>query len=385
MYLTERLIGVTIYASLLFMVCYLLYRSRPNDIKYILAFYLLCICGIAFLYIPAAEADLYRLIEYMFNYAALSRDDFRVALFNPTESGAPASMIYLRAIGLTGIAGLLAGLTTLIVFGNIFYIIYNFSKNLPSPNKAIAFTLFVIMSNGIYMQTVSGIRNMLAFSILAKCFYDEIQNDKDVWKNAIWYTLACLLHPAAIGAVLIRLVVLIHDKFSRGMIRSLIITTLTLSLIAYLILYFGGAAYFDSAFEKIASYTSEIGYTYFWNNLIAVLTILFIAINYKLYKISNKRPYDSKISSLIKLSYMLTVMCLIFMFEHTIFVRFTALNLIIMIPVIMSNISSITSSTGKAMHSHNFLIRLSFYIPIIVFCISVTRGALSSLKFFIID
>ncbi len=165
MFLTERLIGILTYVTFLFISIYLISRAQRRRLGFLLLMYLIGISIMAFLYVPAVEADLYRLLGYMSDRASLSGADFSIAL---AESTIPATLIYLRAIGTIGVDGLLAGITTLIVFGNIFYIIYDYSKREKLSNKAVAWVLLTVMSTGIYMQTLGGIRTMLAFSIVAK-------------------------------------------------------------------------------------------------------------------------------------------------------------------------------------------------------------------------
>jgi len=73
----------------------------------------------------------------------------------------------------------------------------------------------------------------------------------------------------------------------------------------------------------------------------------------------------------------------LFISEISIFERFTQLNLIIMIPVIMSNLSNCMNTTDRN-RLVSFAYRLLVFIPIIVFIISASRGSLCSLKFFVI-
>jgi len=380
MFLAERLFGVTLYVSTLLIICYLITRAQPRSIGFLMANYLLCISVMAFFYVPAIEADLYRLTEYMRDYVAMSPSDFSVALY---DSDTPASMMYLKLIGHTGISGLLAAVTTFIVFGNIFYIIYNYYKKSRLSNKVVAFSIFTVMSTGIYMQTVSGIRNMLAFSILARCFYDEICNGKRPWKNIVWYLLACLIHPAGLVAVLLRIIALVQDKISERRVRALITTIISLAVIVYFVISFGGAVYLENAIDKLSSYTSEVSYTYFWDNLITVITLVFIIVNYRIYRNYRNDIGDASLGSLIKLSYVMLIFSLVFLIEHTIFVRFTQFNLIIMLPVVMGNINFLIRKSKK-FRPNVLMYKTLLYLPIVVLVISASRGALSSLKFFLL-
>ena len=333
----------------------------------------------AFLYVPAIEADLYRLTEYMFNYAILPLDEFILLL---SESNTPASMLYFRIIGTTGIAGLLAGVTALIVFSNIFYIIYDYAKKTGASTRAVAFSIFITMSTGIYMQTISGIRNMLAFSILARCFYEETINKKSIIKNIVWYILACLIHPAAIAAVAIRLIVLIWDRIRGGQVRSLLATIVSLTLAAFLSHYFGLSAYLDGAIFKLDTYTDNEIYSYFWDNVITYLMIIFLLVSHWAHRKYQSHAVRKKYIQLVRLSYALMVFSLIFSFEHTIFIRFTQLSLMITLPLIVLNTSLLLNSAEKYGFNKTVLSRLFFYTPFLILVISITRGALSSLKFF---
>lgn len=365
------------------MVCYLLYRFKPNNIKIILTFYLLCICVIAFLYVPAVEADLYRLIEFMNNYASLPFEDFRALILDKENAATPLSLIYLRIIGLTGVVGLLAATTTFIVFSNIFYIIYDYCKRLYSPNRVVAFSVFVVMGTGMYMWTISGIRSALAFTIIARCIYDEVCNEKKTRNNIIWYIVSCLIHPAAIALVIIRIISIMHAKLSSKNIRPLLATFIYLIIGSIALFYFGGTDYLTSALNLFTKYTAETGYTYFWDNVITILILIFIFVNYWIfYRLKNNidKPH---LEILMKLSYLLTFICIIFYFEISIFTRFTLFNLVIMLPVIMSNYSNVINPAVKT-KSMGLAYRLSLVLPVLIFIIYMSRGSLSSLKFFIL-
>lgn len=379
MFVIERLIGISIYVFTLLAICYLIVRSQPRYTKRLMILYLACICAMAFLYVPAIEADLYRLTEYMFNYAILPLDEFILLL---SESNTPASMLYFRIIGTTGIAGLLAGVTALIVFSNIFYIIYDYAKKTGASTRAVAFSIFITMSTGIYMQTISGIRNMLAFSILARCFYEETINKKSIIKNIVWYILACLIHPAAIAAVAIRLIVLVWDKIRGGQARSLLATIVSLTLAAFLSHYLGLSAYLDGAIFKLDTYTDNEIYSYFWDNVITYLMITFLLVSQWAHRKYQSHAIRKKYIQLVRLSYALMVFSLIFSFEHTIFVRFAQINLIVSLPIIINSATLLLQVTKKTGLTTSILHKMFWYTPPVILIISVTRGALSSLKFF---
>ena len=80
MFLAERLVGISVYLTLLIGAYYLISRLQFKQVKYMLFIYLMAISVVAFLYVPAAEADLYRLTQYMFEYASYSQEGFYATL-----------------------------------------------------------------------------------------------------------------------------------------------------------------------------------------------------------------------------------------------------------------------------------------------------------------
>lgn len=376
MFLVERLVGVLTYVSVIVAVYWYISRTRSlSKRKIAMMLYLVSISIMAYFYVPYITADVYRLIEYMNTYAAMPVSEFISAI---SESGIPATLLYYRLIGSLDNPGLLSAITTFIVFSNIFYIIYNYSKNHKSNSKSVAVSLLTIMSTGIYMQTVGNIRTMLAFSIIARCFYDETVNEKKLYKNTIWYLIACLIHPVAIVAVMLRLGVYVWSNIYRRKTRAILLSVISLPIVAYFALRFGGERFLDTISEKAYDYINVVEYSYVWDTVITILTLGLIFISYRIYKHFSQN--EKGLSFVIEFSWVLSITALVLFFEHASFVRFTQLNLIIMIPVIIFNISKITSSNPERITK--ILYRLYGFIVIAIFFISATRGALSSLKFF---
>lgn len=379
MYLTERLIGVGVYTTLMLATMYVTARSQRRFMGLMLTIYLLLISIMAFLYVPAVEADLYRLLEYMDDYASMSWPEFQSLLISSTT---PVTALYYRIIGSMGAPGLLAGITTLLVFTNIFYIVYDYFVRNKATQGSVSVAIMAIMSSGVYMQTVGNIRTMLAFSIIARCFYSETQNKKSFYRNITWYLIACLIHPAAIVALTIRIGALLWNKLTSRQIRSLVVLLLVTTAGLYAVSIFGVEA-INNVIEKADEYTNEIGYTYIWDNVISLIIIGFITIQYGLYRL--RKVPDLAMRSLIQFSFILILFALTFFFEHATFVRFTQLNLFIVIPLVISNCSAYSKGLIPDYHlkKYRILVRASLSLLALMLVVSVTRGALSSLKFFI--
>lgn len=378
MFPLERLIGISIYVSLLLLVCYLIIRLKKENRRGLLTIYLFGITLMAFFYVPAVEADLYRHIEAMLEITQLDYDELTELVL---ASGSPLSIVYMKLIGSLGVIGLLSAITTFIVFGNIFHIVHNVSSKINASKKAVATALLLIMSTGIFMQTVSGIRNMLAFSIIARCFYDEVFNKKRAVLNVPWYIVACLIHPSAIAAVAIRLISYIYTTNGFKRARTILITALTGLAVGYLFIRMNGIQYIENAIIKLQLYITSVSYSYGWDTLIAIITLAILLINYKLHRNSESAKLNTGFKATLQFSYLLTAFSVIFILEHTIFVRFLQLSLIVMIPIILHNISLYANLRSR--DRLEWLFRLQFYFIFLILIVSASRGALSSLKFFI--
>lgn len=376
---------MSLYVSVLLIVCYLLVRFRSEHSRMLMSFYLIVISVMAFLYTPDFTADLYRLLEYMGVYASKTNDEFLQSL---AASNTPVTLIYYRFIGSFELPGLLAGITTFLVFLNIFYILFDYAKRLKLKlsKKALALTLFTVMSTGIYMQTVGGIRTMLAFSIIARCFYDESVNGKRGYVRLLWYVLACLIHPAAIVAVGIRFFAFVWGQARDGKTRSLLSIAACLPIGAYLAYKLGGGLLIESVLTKAEGYIQGNPYNYIWDNILTILTIGLILINYRLYSyFKGLGQVDEKLKYMVRFSWMLTIFALLLSFEHATFVRFTQLNLIVIIPLLITNYTILQSTKNKLPRLAIAYGRLMLLTAIAMLIISASRGALSSLKFFVIN
>ena len=62
MYLYERIIGISVYVVITFIMILAIYKSDKSKLKKILTIYLFFLCILAFFYIPSKTDDLYRYI-----------------------------------------------------------------------------------------------------------------------------------------------------------------------------------------------------------------------------------------------------------------------------------------------------------------------------------
>ena len=356
MYLIERIIGQLCYCLCLIIIFIKIYNGNYKSLKKVLRTYIILLAIMAFLFVPPQGADLYgsKDIIYLFKNSILN---------SPT----PIAILYYYLFGKIGINGLLPCITSIIVYSNLFYIIYDYSKNNNIDKKAIATSIFFIMSCGFFMEVISGIRTMLAFSILARCFYNEMYNNKKFIGNIMYYIISIFIHSSAVGILLIRFVYYFIYENKRKIITKFFY------LIVIIIFYIIFKKYILMSLDKFESYTQEGGYFWIWE-LIKILIMNFSMIIMLLKEENNKRIYLNLI--IITFS---TIM--IILGEFNTFLRFSYFSVFIIMPIALKYFSNFYS---KQKESNYEKINIMLLLSLIMLLLSCSRGNLSSLKFFIL-
>lgn len=158
-------------------------------------------------------------------------------------------------------------------FGNVFHMMKCESKRENVNSDSVAVTLLFVMSTGVFLEVISGVRCMLALSIVIRCAYDEMRMQKGVVRHIPLYIVAVLLHTAATPLIAIRFMCMIFEKK-----RNTILTFLNVIFVALcaLMAVALGSDYIDAAFDKAMSYTSHNVYSYVWEYLIAGIGFVLI-------------------------------------------------------------------------------------------------------------
>ena len=376
MYLIERLVGLTVYVATLLFFCIILENKKNIKINKVLFIYTLVLSVIAFFFKPVSGNDLYRLNEIMDIYI---QNNFNEIIEYAKNSTTPITVLYMYFIGKTGIIGLLPAITTFITYSNIFYVLKNSIKKYNLNNKRASIILFFLMSGGIFFETISGIRTLLAFSIIGRCIYDEFVENKKFFKNIILYVIACLIHPVAIALLIIRGVYFIIKTSKTLTIK---VFNIVVVIIFFGILYKYGYVYVNSMIVKINEYVISGSFSYFWEYIIGILTMFVIIKIQIFYKKNLKRNNKNNINDLYKFSILLDFIIIIFSFEYNIYHRFILLNTIISIPIFVSAFAYIDDSSKKKQHIN--ALNYVFYMNILILFLECARGNLTSLKFFIL-
>lgn len=364
MFLLSRLIGISCYCLILLIMCFLISNSNIK-IKKILKIYVVILTIMAFFFKPASSADLSRLI----------RESQFLANFNLTEllnyiknTSTPLSNLYLYIFGKIGIYGLLPAVSTFIVFSNLFYVVDDYSSKKKFSNKTIAVIVLFLMSTGFYMETISNIRDMVAYSILIRCFYNEFYNGKSISKNLVYYIISILFHASSLLFVTLRFIYLIMSSNSVKVVKKVIYIVI---IILFSLLF---KDYIEKAFLKFLYYSDENNNTYFyiWEYIktwIEFFMCSIIILQCKLNKINYNKIYIYNVYIML--------FSLLIMKEYNMFLRFNYFNVFMIMPIAMENIE-----INNIYYKKSDFSKIIIVISLVMLLLSCSRGDLSSLKFF---
>lgn len=378
MYIYERLFGVILYAYMLVLMSVIIAKSKRIYLGKILFIYTIILSIMAYFYVPGTSADLYRVFAIMNNWKFIDISEFIELAFRTTT---PFANIYIYLISIIGNNHLLPAVTAFIYYSNVFYILKKYSHKYNISAYTTSVVLFFIMSSISFIGVISGIRNQLAFSIIAVCIYRDTIENKLIIKNLPFYIIASLMHNAAFALVLIRFAFLTYQKSNLKYKKALFIL---INVIVVFLLFRYGITYWQAMIDKSYNYLSGESYRDLWGYIIGallVLTITFIHINVKK-TIHNKKNNMGQVN-MYYFSRVLLIICVIFSFEYNIFARFSLFTLIISIPWILEYCDSSLSNDKLSVNKYsNIRIKLIF-ISIVILGVASTRGSLSALKFFI--
>ena len=326
MYLTERIIGIITYMIIMLIIIFLIYKSKSKKkLKHYLIIYWFLLAIMAFFYIPAESADLYRLFDVLHKYSQYGLEDLFSAM---GEVNVPSQCLYFWIIGKIGIDGLLPAITSMIFFGNVFYIVYKCACKYELDNKNVAISLLLFMEMGKFLEVVSGIRSLMAFSIIALCVYKEIIENKKIYKNIVLYIFAAFMHPAAMILTLIRFLLLLLQKENNTVKK---IFNIFLGIILLFVAYKFAGNIIESATNKAESYMGHKAYSYIWEYLISWAYVIFST--FSIIKYNKVLQKQREIKNIKMFVLIFNIIIVLLCFEYSIFTRFQTFSSILFIPV----------------------------------------------------
>ena len=364
MFLTARLFGISTYIFVMIVFLLLIKYTKQSQIKNILFFYLISLCVISYFYVPYITTDLFRHNITAKRLAELDWYEFWYIVKN-SISGI-FTLFYFRYF-----SNYLATVTCFIVYGIIFYIIYNSKIKVNAKTGIVIVVLLWIMTNDFYLISITNIRSYIAVVFVSICIYREIFEHKFGPTNIILYLCAIETHSIGIVLVAFRFIAYL---FMKG---QLTIWKMMLFPIIIAIVIFGASFYLpllDSSVNKFESYYENNPYNYIWERIIFIIQtivqiyILLKAYKYKIFKEDKFVYYKSAVT--------MAVIVLIICNLHVVFMqRWIIFSAILEIPILIRILQKEYELNRKNMR--NFMITTS----LITFAFVCSRGNLCSLKF----
>ena len=341
----ERLISCMVYLFfLLFYFSKIKNSKSHNKIKKYLNYYLVILTIMGFLFIPDPSKDLYRWLTLSEGWKNLPIKDFITDV--AFASSTPIAYIYIYLARLTNINGILPAFCSFIFHYNIFSIIKKTSEKYHYSGKAIAISLLFFMCMGRLLEAISGVRSMVAVSILANCFVTELIKGRFLVRTIILEIIACMIHPLAIAVYALRLLFVSIQKDSRPLVRVATIITTIILIIAFIKF---GPSYLTATVDKADSYLSFKHYTYIWEYMIAAAMWVFC---FKIISSVRKKISEGKdyfLRNLLTLSSLFLFATLLCVIQYSMFHRLVSFTCMIVLPLVPYCYDRINSKFSKNM------------------------------------
>lgn len=377
MFLLERMIGICIFFVILIIVSNLISKClNIKETKKILMLYIFILSVLGYFFCPYKSADLYY-IKNLINTNLINKN-FRDIFVMFQDLGYQLYYIYYWIFGKLGNTNLLPAVTAMFFYSNIFYILYKSCDKFGLSPKTMSRTLLFFMAGGQFLEVISGIKSMFAFSVVALCCYKEFFENKSFLFNLPLYLFAALMHDAALVAVGIRFVYLIFQKEDRIIYK---IGHYIIFGIFLLFTFKYGKEIIISASSKGQHYINAGAYSNIWEYVIAIICDCFML--YSICLVNNVMKNDlnlkEKMSTYVKYVVMVLMIDICFVFEYSIFHRYRSFTMMIIIPIIALLFEKTYRKEYSFLKKYYLIFQIYFMLTM---GIALSRGNLASLKFF---
>lgn len=373
MYLTARLIALSIYCAILVGFCISI--SKIKYTRFQLFLYVLVLATMGFFYVPDISSDLYRI-----------RDLLPIYLHFPWStliSGeTPVANVYYHLVSHLGDGRWLPAITAFLTYSFCFTILYQSTKKYNLSRGMVALILFFFMSRGLLMMTIANIRTMLSLSILAYCIYKETVEKKSLITYFPLLLLAALTHSATMANTMIYLsFYILYGIRSRNLLSNLIQ--------GFMFVVGGGfflVTYIQRAFLRGQGYLSSsqegTGFFYIWEFAFSI-TLLLFTLAIIIYFLTSKSVHQAQkdtsgkklISYIVYLACINLLMCFV---EFNIAYRTSWLVAILDMPLL----AILFGNSGLPRRKWVLLKYIVFIFSWVLLVAVCARGDLCSLKFF---
>ena len=376
MFLFERVFGIGTYMLVLILVCFLLAKTKLSC-KFILRFYLLCLCGMAFFYKPYITADLYRIFEQM-DYFSLMEFDFFWNNF-ALESSAPVSRLLYWIFGRTGCNALLPTFSALLCYSLIFYVVKKTKQLYNISNQTVATVIFFIMTTSMYLSVIGGIRMMIALSMLTFSYFRLTVEKKIKIVDLLFVVASIFIH--TMSFVVIGIIVLALLFASNSSVLKKVGYALSIGLVSgVFVVRFSNTV--QGLFEIFLDYVLGDKHSDPWEYLMGIFIIVILLLVFSEFRVIRRTDELLGINRYNIAAILCVVIAMCFCFEFSIFYRFGGhLAVIFSIPSMMISIEK-TEGQSSVFFKGIDLRSLVILLSCVIMAVSCTRGSLCSLKFF---
>ena len=378
MFLFEIIIAIFIFSFFLIFFTINIARAKSmKSVKRLFIGYIFVLVLMGYFYIPITNADLYRingLINNSYKYM-----DFHQILILMTSSRNAIGVLYFWIFGVIGNLKLLPAVTAALFYSNIFYIIYKSSIKYNFSTKTISRIVLFFMAGGQFFEVVSGIRTMLAFSIIALCCYKEFFENKSFILNLPFYIIAVFVHDAAFILFVIRVIYIFLQPEKN--IKKRIINIILCVIVMLLGVYFAQDLIARTIYHG-SRYVNGDVYFYLSEYIFAIFCIIFmyysILIFYKFKKMNKVNSLEMK--GFVNFVTLLLIFDTMFYFEYTIFHRYRTFIMMLILPIIGFLLES--SKEDKTGILKNYIRNFQLFF-LVTYISTISKGNITGLKFFI--
>lgn len=182
----------------------------PKHITFVLdLLFILALCFMSYRVWPGLGSDLERYFQIMDITRGTS---FHEALLYGFYRTTVITNIFMWFVARIGDNHLLPLLSTIIVIGNIFYLIYLEQKRTTLLQSAKFSYLLIVFSVVTLMAITTGIRHAWMISLYAIAVYRDFMLNKKDFTTVILYIAACMIHTSALVFILVRFLALLKGN-----------------------------------------------------------------------------------------------------------------------------------------------------------------------------
>lgn len=373
--LIERFFGIAAYDSCVLLVYLLLNGCKSKaEVKRVLRFSCCALSVLGFFFVPDSSKDLYRWLQLSAGWPQLPFRSFITDI--ALKSNTPVAYTFIYLCRLTGFDGTLPAICALVFYGNVFHVLLMIDDVFDAAPKDISLAYIFFMCSGTFLEVISGVRCLVAYSIVFGCFCAETLRGRSVTLSVVPYLIAVLTHLAVAPMLAIRFFYLI--AFERSDKKAKRISNLAIVVLFTAVFLWRGHGLIQASIDKARSYLTYAHYKYPWEVLLGFMKFALTAYVLRKWRASGagEKLTLSVNPSGLALAYLVTAT--LFAFEYSIFHRLIAPVSLLTLPAVVTTNKSLS---GIEARRYQATLRLC---SLLILFVASARGDLCGYKFFVL-